>query len=604
MPEISIVMLNYNSFEDLIECYNNLKLQKDVKLKYIIVDNNSKIECVNQLKEWQESLSNSVIVKELDNFTKTDEIDIFFYFNKNNSGYSAGNNIGVKISEKLGINSILISNPDMRYNDNNYCLELYKTLNGNTQIKISSSRIIGLDNKDQSPLREISFIEEVFWIRDFIPFYKKNYSYIDDFNKNSISTVNKVMGCSFMIKLDFLKEIGYLVDVPTKETITTLHLDPEISHVAAPQLVVPADNARYALNAANARWGSLFDVFYGTDMIDEVEPYQKKEHYNPERGKKVFELAFAFLDQVAPLKGHSYADLHGFILQEGKLYGTLSDHETVELKEPEKFVGYTLNENKISSLLLKNNGLHVEIQIDKCSLIGQSHPSGIKDVIIESALSAIQDCEDSVAVVDAEDKLTIYRNWNGLMRGDLSASFENKGKTIHRVLNPDKTFTSPKGEPFSLKGRVLLLIRNVGIHMYTDAVTFHDKEIPEGFLDAFVTTLCAIHDLRKTEGNRNSVNGSVYIVKPKCHGPEEVAFINTLFERVEDVLALPRHTIKMGIMDEERRTTINLEATIQQAKERVFFINTGFLDRTGDEIHSCMELGAVVPKEAMKKRYG
>ncbi len=209
MPEISIVMLNYNSFEDLIECYNNLKLQKDVKLKYIIVDNNSKIECVNQLKEWQESLSNSVIVKELDNFTKTDEIDIFFYFNKNNSGYSAGNNIGVKISEKLGINSILISNPDMRYNDNNYCLELYKTLNGNTQIKISSSRIIGLDNKDQSPLREISFIEEVFWIRDFIPFYKKNYSYIDDFNKNSISTVNKVMGCSFMIKLDFLKEIGY-----------------------------------------------------------------------------------------------------------------------------------------------------------------------------------------------------------------------------------------------------------------------------------------------------------------------------------------------------------------------------------------------------------
>lgn len=400
---------------------------------------------------------------------------------------------------------------------------------------------------------------------------------------------------------NFLKEIGYLVDVPTKETITTLHLDPEISHVAAPQLVVPADNARYALNAANARWGSLFDVFYGTDMIDEVEPYQKKEHYNPERGKKVFELAFAFLDQVAPLKRHSYADLHGLILQEGKLYGTLSDHETVELKEPEKFVGYTLNENKISSLLLKNNGLHVEIQIDKCSLIGQSHPSGIKDVIIESALSAIQDCEDSVAVVDAEDKLTIYRNWNGLMKGDLSASFENKGKTIHRVLNPDKTFTSPKGEPFSLKGRVLLLIRNVGIHMYTDAVTYHDKEIPEGFLDAFVTTLCAIHDLRKTEGNRNSVNGSVYIVKPKCHGPEEVAFINTLFERVEDVLALPRHTIKMGIMDEERRTTINLEATIQQAKERVFFINTGFLDRTGDEIHSCMELGAVVPKEAMKK---
>ncbi|MBP1681368.1 MAG: malate synthase [Proteobacteria bacterium] len=399
----------------------------------------------------------------------------------------------------------------------------------------------------------------------------------------------------------FLKQIGYLVEVPQAEAITTLQVDPEISDVSAPQLVVPADNARYALNAANARWGSLFDVFYGTDMIDEVAPYEKKEQYNPARGAKVFELAFTFLDQVAPLKEHSYTDIHGFTIQNQQLYAILANHQRVALIEPEKFVGYTLHENEIASLLLKNNGLHVEIQIDKQSLIGKSHPSGIKDVIIESALSAIQDCEDSVAAVDAEDKLAIYRNWNGLMKGDLSASFENKGKTIHRTLNPDKTFTSPNGELFTLKGRVLLLIRNVGIHMYSDAITCQDTAIPEGFLDAFVTTLCAMHDLQKSEGIRNSVKGSVYIVKPKCHGPEEIAFINTLFGRVEDVLALPRHTIKMGIMDEERRTTINLEAAILQAKERVFFINTGFLDRTGDEIHSCMELGAVVPKEAMKK---
>ena len=399
----------------------------------------------------------------------------------------------------------------------------------------------------------------------------------------------------------FLKQIGYLVEQPSGEAIVTAHVDPEIAHIPAPQLVVPADNARYALNAANARWGSLFDVLYGTDMIDDTEPYAKQAQYNALRGEKVFELAFAFLDEVAPLANGSYANVSDFSIQNQMLCVNLEDKTTTTLQSPEKFVGYTLNEGTLKTLLLKNNGLHVEICIDKESLIGKSHPSGIHDVIVESALSAIQDCEDSVAAVDALDKLAIYRNWNGMMKGDLSISFSNKGKTIHRTLNLDKSFLSPVGEPFSLKGRVLLLIRNVGIHMYTDAVLYQGASIPEGFLDAFVSTLCAIHDLKKVDGIRNSTQGSIYIVKPKCHGPEEIAFVNDLFGAVEDALALPRYTLKMGIMDEERRTTINLEACIAAAKERVFFINTGFLDRTGDEIHSCMELGAVVPKESMKK---
>ncbi|MDD4504746.1 MAG: malate synthase G [Sulfurospirillaceae bacterium] len=398
----------------------------------------------------------------------------------------------------------------------------------------------------------------------------------------------------------FLKGIGYLVDEVEDFVINPLHVDPEITSVAGPQLVVPSDNARYALNAANARWGSLLDVFYGTDMIDETL-YPKGNTYNPQRGEQVFALTYAFLDDAVPLESGSYEVVKKFFLKDKKLLAELKSGYQVGLKNPEKFVGYLENEAGISSILLKNNGLHVEIQIDRNHFIGQTNSAGIKDVVIESATSAIQDCEDSVSAVDASDKVGIYRNWNGLMRGNLEAVFENKGKTIHRKLNPDKTFLTPEGETFTLKGRVLLLVRNVGIHMYTDAVTFKGEPIPEGFLDAFVTSLCAIHDLQKNEGLRNSVEGSIYIVKPKCHGPQEIAFVSELFDSVEEALGLAPKTIKMGIMDEERRTSANLKACIAQAKERVFFINTGFLDRTGDEIHSVMELGAVLPKEEIKK---
>jgi len=399
----------------------------------------------------------------------------------------------------------------------------------------------------------------------------------------------------------FLRSIGYLVPPSASTPIASLHVDPEIALIAAPQLVVPADNARYALNAANARWGSLLDVFYGTDMIEETELYTKKGAYNPKRGEKVFELTYAFLDEAIPLESGSYGVVKSFDIEENCLIITLLSGYKTALKALEQWVGYRKEEGVLRSLLFKHHGLHVEIVLDKNSFIGQSNAAGIKDVIVESALSAIQDCEDSVAAVDAEDKVAIYRNWNGLMKGDLATTFENKGKTIYRTLNPDKDFTTPQGGRLTLKGRVLLLVRNVGIHMYTDAITCKGEKIPEGFMDAFITTACAMHDLQKKEGLRNSVEGSVYIVKPKCHGPEEIAFVSRLFGCVEEVLGLPLHTIKMGIMDEERRTSVNLQACIEAARERVFFINTGFLDRTGDEIHSCMELGAVVPKEEIKK---
>lgn len=399
----------------------------------------------------------------------------------------------------------------------------------------------------------------------------------------------------------FLRSIDYLLTPPSPSSITPLHVDPEIAHCAAPQLVVPADNARYALNAANARWGSLLDVLYGTDMIEETVGYEKHGTYNPKRGEKVFELTYAFLDAIIPLKQGSYRDVKSFAVRDKTVVMTLLSGADTTLNVPEQWVAYLEKEGVLSALVFKHHGLHVEIQFDAKSPIGQSNVAGIKDVILESALSAIQDCEDSVAAVDSADKVNIYRNWNGLMKGDLSVDFENRGKRIHRTLNPDKHFVTPGGQTLTLKGRVLLLIRNVGMHMYTDAITYRGEAIPEGFLDAFVTTLCAIHDLRKHEGICNSVEGSVYIVKPKCHGAEEIAFVSTLFAQVEGVLGLPAYTIKMGIMDEERRTSVNLQACIEAAKERVFFINTGFLDRTGDEIHSCMELGVVVPKEEMKK---
>lgn len=400
----------------------------------------------------------------------------------------------------------------------------------------------------------------------------------------------------------FLKEIGYLVGEGENFAIEPLHVDPEIALIAGPQLVVPADNARYALNAANARWGSLFDALYGTDMIENIAPYARATQYNPKRGESVFVFVYNFLDEIAPLQDASYAEVTQFSLHNGVLSATLASGKNTPLKNADCFVGYLGSNKAMSSVLLKHNGLHVEIQIDKTHPIGASNTLGMKDVIIESALSAIQDCEDSVAAVDAEDKVRIYRNWNGMMRGDLSATFENKGQTIHRKLNADKSFFAPSGgKIISLKGRTLLLIRNVGMHMYTDAVSLKDGTlIPEGFLDAMVTSLCAMHDLRRTTGIKNSTEGSIYIVKPKCHGRDEIALMVELFSAVEKALGLPDKTIKIGIMDEERRTTANLKETIRMAKERVFFINTGFLDRTGDEIHSVMELGAVLPKEEIK----
>ncbi|MDD2383359.1 MAG: malate synthase G [Sulfurospirillaceae bacterium] len=400
----------------------------------------------------------------------------------------------------------------------------------------------------------------------------------------------------------FLKEIGYLVEEGDDFSIEPLHVDPEIANIAGPQLVVPADNARYALNAANARWGSLFDALYGTDMISNIAPYAKTSGYNPKRGEKVFAFVYNFLDEIAPLQEGSYAEVTQFSLVGGVLSARLASGQNTQLQNADSFVGYLGSNKAMSSILFKHNGLHVEVQIDKTHSIGATNALGMKDVIIESALSAIQDCEDSVAAVDAEDKVRIYRNWNGMMRGDLTATFENKGQTIYRTLNADKSFFAPDGgKIISLKGRTLLLIRNVGMQMYTDAVTLKDGTlIPEGFLDAMVTSLCAMHDLRRSDGIKNSTKGSIYIVKPKCHGRDEIAFMVELFGAVEKVLGLPDKTIKIGIMDEERRTTANLKETIRMAKERVFFINTGFLDRTGDEIHSVMELGAVLPKEEIK----
>lgn len=398
----------------------------------------------------------------------------------------------------------------------------------------------------------------------------------------------------------FLRRIGYVSDVEPSGSIETMHLDTEISSVAAPQLVVPADNARYVLNAANARWGSLFDVLYGTDMIDEAV-FPKTKEYNPKRGEQVFAFVYNFLDEYISLKKGSYADVVGFEYKKNQLLMKLSSNEWVGLNDPSAWVGYLEDEGQLCSLLFVHHGLHIEIRIDKKSFIGKTNPAGIQDVILEAALSAIVDCEDSVAAVDAQDKVKIYRHWNGLMKGDLASEFENKGQRIHRVLNPDKTFLSPTHETFTLKGRVLLLIRNVGLHMYTDAITYNNAPIPEGFLDAFVSSVCAMHDLKKRDGLRNSLKGSVYIVKPKCHGPEEIAFVSKLFSAVEKTLGLKPYTLKMGIMDEERRTSANLKASILAAKQRVFFINTGFLDRTGDEIHSIMELGPVARKERLKE---
>ena len=394
---------------------------------------------------------------------------------------------------------------------------------------------------------------------------------------------------------DFLTEIGYLLPEGGDFQIDTAHVDPEIAEVPGPQLVVPITNARYALNAANARWGSLYDCLYGTAAMGSLPP---SGGYERGRGARVVARARVFLDEAFPIDGTSHADARRYIVKDGALLV-----DDLPLVQPTKFVGYKGNPKAPDAILLKNNGLHVELIFDRAHFIGGRDQALLADVQLESAMSAIMDCEDSVACVDAADKVQAYGNWLGLMRGDLAESFDKGGRRMERRLNPDRTYTAPDGSPLTIKGRALLWVRNVGHLMTNPAILLPDgAEVPEGLMDAMVTTLIACHDLKKADGLRNSHHGSVYVVKPKMHGPEEVAFAAETFAMVEQVLGLPANTVKLGIMDEERRTSVNLKECIRAAKSRVAFINTGFLDRTGDEIHTSMEAGPFSRKDFIKRK--
>ena len=400
----------------------------------------------------------------------------------------------------------------------------------------------------------------------------------------------------------FLKDIGYLVEEGADFEISTANVDAEIAQIAGPQLVVPVMNARFSLNAANARWGSLYDALYGTDMISEDDGADRGGAYNPVRGDKVIDFSKNFLNDYLPLTEGRYQDVVSFQISNGDLEISLSDQSKTSLKNDSAFVGFKGDESNPESILLKNNDLHVEIKIDRNDSVGSTDPAGIKDVFLESAVTTIQDLEDSVAAVNGEDKTDVYKNWLGLMKGTLAETFEKGGSTLTRSLNEDLSFLSPDGKSITIAARSLMLVRNVGHLMTNPAVLLDGKEIPEGIIDAMFTITIGKHDLDQTGSVQNSKTGSIYIVKPKMHGPEEVQFTCDLFSDVESAIGLEKNTVKIGIMDEERRTTVNLKECIRVAKERVIFINTGFLDRTGDEIHTSMEAGPMIRKAEMKQQ--
>ncbi|RHW31293.1 malate synthase G [Oceanobacillus profundus] len=463
------------------------------------------------------------------------------------------------------------------------------------------------DFVNSEALRETGLDNEKFWddfgklVSDLAPKNKALLIEREELQKKIDAWHRENDAFEFNSYKSFLENIGYLEPEVGEFTITTTNIDDAITHQAGPQLVVPIDNARYAINAANARWGSLYDALYGTDVISEEGGAAKEGSYNPVRGGKVIAFAKNFLDENFPLQTSSHQEATTYAVVSGRLDVTLKSGETTGLKDSFKFVGYQGTAEEPKAILLKNNGLHVEMQIDRNHPIGKTDAAGVKDIYLESATSTIMDCEDSVAAVDAEDKTLVYRNWLGLNRGDLTSVFSKGEKKITRSLNPDRTYTGLNGEEITLSGRVLMFVRNVGHLMTNNAILDESgQEVPEGIMDGVLTSLMAKHGLLGNGQYQNSQKGSVYIVKPKMHGSKEVAFANELFNRIEDMLDLKRHTLKIGVMDEERRTSLNLKNCIYEVRERIAFINTGFLDRTGDEIHTSMEAGAMIRKGEMK----